>query len=286
MTVPMQVVTTLAELRTARRQLTGSLGLVPTMGALHDGHLSLVRRVRAECDYVAVSIFVNPTQFGPKEDLSKYPRDIPRDLALLEAAGAHLVWTPTPADVYPPNFQTWVEVEGLTLPLEGALRPGHFRGVTTVVAKLFNAFQADRAYFGQKDAQQVAVIRRMALDLNFPTEVIVCPTVREADGLAMSSRNTYLSTEERKAATVLYRSLSAARSAYENGERSAPALRQMVTDIFSAEPLAQLQYFSCADYDSLQEVEQLTGKTLLSMAVFLGKTRLIDNIVLEYHNND
>lgn len=286
MTVPMQVVTTLAELRTARRQLTGSLGLVPTMGALHDGHLSLVRRARAECEHVAVSIFVNPTQFGPKEDLSKYPRDIPRDLALLGAAGAHLVWTPTPADVYPPNFQTWVEVEGLTLPLEGALRPGHFRGVTTVVAKLFNAFQADRAYFGQKDAQQVAVIRRMALDLNFPTEVIVCPTVREADGLAMSSRNTYLSTEERTAATVLYRSLSAARSAYENGERSAGALRQMVTVIFSDEPLAQLQYFSCADYDSLQEVEQLSGKTLLSMAAFLGKTRLIDNIVLEYHNND
>lgn len=281
MSVSMEVVTTLAELRTARRQLTGSLGLVPTMGALHEGHLSLVRRARTECNHVAVSIFVNPTQFGPKEDLSKYPRDIPRDLALLAAEGVNLIWTPTPADVYPPNFQTWVEVEGLTLPLEGALRPGHFRGVTTVVAKLFNAFQADKAYLGQKDAQQVAVIRRMALDLNFPTEVIICPTVREADGLAMSSRNTYLSPEERRVATVLYRSLSAAKSAYEHGERSAGALRQIVSDIFAAEPLAQLQYFSCADYDSLQEVEQLSGKTLLSMAAFLGKTRLIDNIVLE-----
>lgn len=280
MTSSMEVVTTFAELRSARRQLTGSLGLVPTMGALHDGHLSLVRRARTECNHVAVSIFVNPTQFGPNEDLSKYPRDIPRDLALLAAEGVNLIWTPTPADVYPPNFQTWVEVEGLTLPLEGALRPGHFRGVTTVVAKLFNSFQADKAYFGQKDAQQVAVIRRMALDLNFPTEVIVCPTMRETDGLAMSSRNTYLSPEERQAATVLYRSLSAARSAYENGERSAGALRQIVGDIFSTEPLAQMQYFSCADYDSLQEVEQLSGKTLLSMAAFLGKTRLIDNIVL------
>lgn len=281
MGVSMQVVTTLAELRTARRQLTGSLGLVPTMGALHDGHLSLVRRARTECNHVAVSIFVNPTQFGPKEDLSKYPRDIPRDLALLAAEGVNLIWTPTPADVYPPNFQTWVDVEGLTLPLEGALRPGHFRGVTTVVAKLFNAFQADKAYFGQKDAQQVAVIRRMVLDLNFPLEVIVCPTVREADGLAMSSRNVYLNPAERQAATVLYRALSAAKNAYENGERSAGVLRQIVSDAFAAEPLAQIQYFSCADYDSLQEVEQLNDKTLLSMAAFLGKTRLIDNMVLE-----
>lgn len=276
----MQVVTTLAELRAARRQLTGSLGLVPTMGALHDGHISLVRRARTECNHVAVSIFVNPTQFGPKEDLSKYPRDIPRDLALLAAESVDLVWTPNPADVYPPNFQTWVDVEGLTLPLEGALRPGHFRGVTTVVAKLFNAFQAEKAYFGQKDAQQVAVIRRMVLDLNFPLDVIVCPTMREADGLAMSSRNIYLNPAERQAATVLYRALSATKTAYENGERSAGALRQIVSDMFAVEPLAQLQYFSCADYDSLQEVEQLTGKTLLSMAAFLGKTRLIDNMVL------
>lgn len=277
----MQVVTTLAELRAARQPLTGSLGLVPTMGALHEGHLSLVRRARAECAHIAVSIFVNPTQFGPQEDLSKYPRDIPRDLALLQAEGVNLVWTPTPADVYPPNFQTWVEVEGLTLPLEGALRPGHFRGVTTVVAKFFNAFQAQKAYFGQKDAQQAAVIRRMTLDLNFPTEVVICPTVREADGLAMSSRNVYLTPAERIAATALHRALSAAQSAYERGERNADALRQIVTAIFDSEPLTRLQYFSCADYDSLQEVEQIRDKTLLSLAAFLGKTRLIDNIILE-----
>lgn len=281
MTVSMQVVTTLAELRTARKGLVGSLGLVPTMGALHAGHLSLVRRAKKECTHVAVSIFVNPTQFGPKEDLSKYPRDLPRDLALLEAEGVDLVWTPTPADVYPPNFQTWVEVEGLTLPLEGAVRPGHFRGVTTVVAKLFNAFQAEKAFFGQKDAQQAAVIRRMALDLNFPTEIIICPTLREADGLAMSSRNVYLNPEERRAATTLYRALTAAQSAHAQGERSANALRQIVADIFASEPLTQLQYFSCADYESLQEVEEINGKTLLSLAAFLGKTRLIDNVVLE-----
>jgi pantoate--beta-alanine ligase len=277
----MNVVTTLDELRAARKKLEAPLGLVPTMGALHEGHLSLVRRAKTECKSVAVSIFVNPTQFGPQEDLSKYPRDLPRDLALLESVGADLVWTPTPQLMYPPDFQTWVEVEGLTLPLEGAVRPGHFRGVTTVVAKLFNAVGAEKAYFGQKDAQQVAVIRRMALDLNFPTEVIVCPIVREADGLAMSSRNAYLNPDERKAATVLYRALSAAKAAYEQGERSADVLRKIVTDILANEALARLQYISCADYDSLQEVELITGKTLLSMAAFLGKTRLIDNFILE-----
>jgi pantoate--beta-alanine ligase len=251
------------------------------MGALHEGHLSLVRRAKAECGSVAVSIFVNPTQFGPQEDLSKYPRDLPRDLALLEAAGADLVWTPTPEGMYPPGFQTWVQVENLTLPLEGAVRPDHFRGVTTVVAKLFNAVQPEKAYFGQKDAQQAAVIRRMVRDLDFPIEIIVCPTVREADGLAMSSRNLYLNAEERRAATVLYRALSAAKSAHVQGERSAEKLRSTVTEMINQEPLARLQYISCADYDSLQEIEQIDGKTLLSMAVFVGKTRLIDNFILE-----
>ena len=281
MPVSMNVVTTLDALRAARKMLEAPLGLVPTMGALHEGHLSLVRRAKAECKSVVVSIFVNPTQFGPQEDLSKYPRDLPRDLALLESAGADLVWTPTPQVMYPPDFQTWVEVEGLTLPLEGAIRPGHFRGVTTIVAKLFNAVGAEKAYFGQKDAQQAAVIRRMALDLNFPTEVIVCPIVREADGLAMSSRNVYLNPDERKAATVLYRALSAAKTAYEQGERNADALRKIVTDTVAAEALARLQYISCADYDSLREVELITGKALLSMAAFFGKTRLIDNFILE-----
>ena len=205
-----KLVTTLAELRTARRALPEPVGLVPTMGFLHRGHVSLVQRARAECASVAVSIFVNPTQFGPSEDLAKYPRDLPRDLELLEAAGTDLVWTPTPEVMYPVGFQTWVTVDGLTRPLEGEVRPGHFRGVTTVVAKLFNAIEPEKAYFGQKDAQQAAVIRRMASDLNFPIEIIICPTVREPDGLAMSSRNVYLSPEERQAATVLFRSLSAA----------------------------------------------------------------------------
>ena len=280
MTEKMTIVTSLEDLRNARRRFDGPVGLVPTMGYLHAGHLSLVARARQECQQVAVSIFVNPTQFGPNEDLSSYPRDLARDLSLLENAGTDLVWTPTAEIMYPPGFQSWVNVEGLTLPLEGAVRPGHFRGVTTVVAKLFNAVQADKAYFGQKDAQQAAVIRRMAADLNFPVEVIVCPTVREADGLAMSSRNTYLNPDERKAATVLYRSLTEARSLYEGGVRSAQALRQAVSATIASEPLARLQYVSCADYDNLQEQEQMSGRALLSLAVFVGKTRLIDNIIL------
>ena len=201
---PMMVSTSLDELRSARLLLDGTVGFVPTMGYLHEGHVSLARRAHEECDRVVASIFVNPTQFGANEDLSKYPRDLKRDLTLLEAAGVDLVWTPTPEVMYPPNFATWVDVEGLTKPLEGAARPGHFRGVTTVVAKLFNAVQPQKAYFGQKDAQQAAVIRQMTRDLNFPVEIVVCPIIREADGLAMSSRNTYLSPEERQAATILF----------------------------------------------------------------------------------
>ncbi len=269
------------ELRTARDLLPEPVGLVPTMGYLHEGHLSLVRRARDECASLAASIFVNPTQFGANEDLSKYPRDLKSDLRLLEEAGADLVWTPTPEIMYPPGYQTWIEVEGLAQPLEGAVRPGHFRGVTTVVAKLFNAVQPQKAYFGQKDAQQAAVIRRMTRDLDFPIEIVICPTVREKDGLAMSSRNSYLSPEERQAATILFRALSAAHAAHRRGERKAEALRQIVREKVASEPLAQLQYVSCADFDSLQELEDITGKTLLSMAVFMGKTRLIDNFILE-----
>ena len=276
----MMIVSTLDELRSARLLLDRKLGLVPTMGYLHEGHISLARRAKAECDYVVVSIFVNPTQFGPNEDLSKYPRDLERDLHLLEDAGVDLVWTPTPEVMYPPSFQTWVEVEEMTRPLEGVQRPGHFRGVTTVVTKLFNAVQPTKAYFGQKDAQQAAVIRQMTKDLNFPIEIVVCPIVREPDGLAMSSRNVYLDTDQRNAATVLYRSLSAAKAAYEKGERDAENLRQIMKATIASEPLAQMQYVSCADYDTLQELEKITGKTLLSMAVFFGKTRLIDNFVL------
>jgi pantoate--beta-alanine ligase len=278
----MKTVTTLSELRAARPGLPEPVGFVPTMGYLHDGHLSLVRRAKEECASVVASIFVNPTQFGPGEDLSKYPRNLARDLRLLESVGVDLVWTPTPEVMYPSGFQTWVTVDELTKGLEGAMRPGHFRSVTTVVAKLFNAVQPHKAYFGQKDAQQAAVIRRMTKDLDFPVAIVVCPTVREADGLAMSSRNAYLNAEERQAATVLFRALSAAKTAFEEGERDAEKLRQVVRETVASEPLATLQYVSCADYETLQELERVERKALLSMAVFMGKTRLIDNFVLGY----
>lgn len=278
----MRVATELYELRQARCQLANPLGLVPTMGFLHLGHLSLVEAARRENASVAVSIFVNPTQFGPQEDLATYPRDLPRDLNLLEKAGVDLVWTPTPEIMYPEGYQTWVTVERISQPLEGAMRPGHFRGVATVVAKLFNALQPQKAYFGQKDAQQAAVIRRMALDLNFPLDIVICPTVREADGLAMSSRNAYLNHEQRRAAAVLYRSLQQAQALYDSGERNAEALRRVMRQIIEAEPLAKLQYVSCADLLSLQELEgEISGQALLSMAVVIGKTRLIDNLILE-----
>ena len=281
MTRQMMIVSTLDELRTALPLLDHPLGLVPTMGYLHEGHLSLARRAREQCKSVAVSIFVNPTQFGPGEDLSKYPRDLERDLHLLESVGVDLVWTPTPDVMYPPAFQTWVEVQDVTRPLEGAKRPGHFRGVTTVVAKLFNAVQPNAAYFGQKDAQQAAVIRRMTADLNFPIEIVVCPIVREPDGLAMSSRNVYLDPDQRKAATILYAALTAAKAAYDQGERDATKLRDIMQQMLASEPLARMQYVSCADYTTLQELDSVTDKALLSMAVFFGKTRLIDNLVLE-----
>lgn len=276
----LMIVSTLEELRSARSILDEPVGLVPTMGYLHEGHLSLVQRAKEECASVVVSIFVNPTQFGPSEDLTAYPRDMERDLRLLESLGVNLVWTPTPEIMYPGGYQTWVQVEALAEPLEGAMRPGHFRGVATVVAKLFNGVQPARAYFGQKDAQQAAVIRRMARDLNFPLEVVVCPTVREPDGLAMSSRNAYLDPEQRQAATVLYRALSAAQRAYEAGERDAEQLRALMREMLAAEPLAEMQYVSCADYDTLEELETVSGQALLSMAVFVGKTRLIDNFVI------
>ncbi|MBV6402130.1 MAG: Pantothenate synthetase [Anaerolineales bacterium] len=275
----MRTVSTLDELRETRLSFDGTVGLVPTMGFLHDGHLSLIRRARDECQRVIVSIFVNPTQFGPKEDLAKYPRDLERDLRLIEPF-TDLVWTPSAESMYPTGYQTWVEVEAMTRPLEGAMRPGHFKGVTTVVAKLFNAVQPHKAYFGQKDAQQVAVVRRMVRDLNFPIEIVVCPTAREADGLAMSSRNVYLDADQRKAATILFRSLSAAKELYEAGERDAEKIRGKMKDVLASESLAEPQYISCADYDSLEELDVIRGKTLLSMAVFIGKTRLIDNFIL------
>jgi pantoate--beta-alanine ligase len=276
----MKVVESLSDLRRARSDLADPLGLVPTMGFLHEGHLSLVRRAAEGNPSVAVSIFVNPTQFGPNEDLESYPRDLDRDLGLLEAEGVDLVWTPTPDDVYPEGFQTWVTVDDLTQVLEGAHRPGHFRGVTTVVAKLFLAFQPQRAYFGQKDAQQAVVIRRMTKDLNIPVEIVVCPIVREADGLALSSRNTYLNPAERHAATVLSRSLAAAADSYASGTRHAVALRRILEETLAAEPLADVEYVSVANPDTLHELDGEADLALMSMAVRVGKTRLIDNWLL------
>ena len=276
----MHVVETVAEVRRIRGELEGTWGLVPTMGYLHEGHLSLVRRARAENDRVGVSIFVNPTQFGPNEDLDSYPRDLERDLRLLRELEVDLVWTPPVEEVYPPGYQTYVIVEEVTKPLEGAARPGHFRGVATVVAKLFNVFQPDRAYFGQKDAQQVVVIQQMVRDLNFPVEIVVCPTVREPDGLAMSSRNAYLTPEQRAAAPVLYRALCAARDAWLAGEHEGERLRQIMRSVLDAEPLARTEYVSAADPHTLQELGDASRGVLLSMAVRIGRARLIDNIRL------
>jgi pantoate--beta-alanine ligase len=276
----MKVVVSLDALRAARASLPDPLGLVPTMGFLHEGHLSLARRARAECASVAASIFVNPTQFAPTEDLSSYPRDLDRDLEMLEAEGVDLVWTPTEEEMYPAGFQTWVTVEALTRFLEGAHRPGHFRGVTTVVAKLFNAFQPQRAYFGQKDAQQAVVIRRMALDMVYPLQVIVCPTVRESDGLAMSSRNSYFDPQQRQAAVVLFQALSRAAEAFDSGERQADKLRQLMTETLAGEKLARSEYVSVAHPDTLEELSGSIERALLSMAVFIGKVRLIDNMLV------
>jgi len=275
----MQVIETVAEFRAARAGL-GDLGLVPTMGYLHEGHLSLVARARAECATVAVSIFVNPTQFGPNEDLARYPRDLPRDLGLLEAAGVDLVFAPPPAEVYPPGFDTVVEVRGVTDVLEGAVRPGHFAGVATVVAKLFSVVQPTRAYFGQKDAQQSVVIKKLVRDLNLPVEVVIAPTVREADGLALSSRNSYLTREQRAAAPQIHRALSAAKARFEAGERNAEALRDAMRAVIAAQPLMSLDYVSVADADTLRELAVVETRALASMAVRLGTTRLIDNLVL------
>ncbi len=260
--------------------MEGTFGLVPTMGALHAGHCSLVERARKECRHVGVSIFVNPTQFSPGEDFEKYPRRIQTDLDLLENMRVDVVWLPTLEEIYPQGFQTWVIVDELTKPLEGKSRPGHFRGVNTIVTKLFNSFLPDKAYFGQKDAQQVAVLKRMAKDLNFPVELIVCPTVREADGLALSSRNAYLSSAERQAAAVLFRALNAARREYEKGERNADALREVMRSEIKSEPLAYEEYVSAADPETLNELRKVDGNILLSLAVRIGETRLIDNLLI------
>ena len=276
----MKVVTTIDELWQLRQQLPAPVGFVPTMGYLHEGHLSLVRHARGENAAVIVSIFVNPAQFGPREDYKNYPRDIRRDLALLEKGGTDIVFLPETAEMYPEHFSSWVEVAGITERLEGTLRPGHFRGVTTVVAKLFNIVMPDAAYFGQKDAQQAAVIRKMVADLNMNLKVVTLPTIRESDGLAMSSRNTYLNPEQRRAATILYRALTLAERLFNQGERSADAIRGEMLNLLRQEPLASVDYVSIADNDTLEELRTVQTPALVSIAVKIGTTRLIDNIVL------
>jgi pantoate--beta-alanine ligase len=276
----MRVISTIAETRAALRELPRPHGLVPTMGYLHEGHLSLARQARRDNASVSASIFVNPAQFGPSEDFTTYPRNEERDLALLEEAGTDLVYMPPVEVVYPPGFDTYVTVGALTEPLEGSARPGHFRGVATVVAKLFNVIQPDRAYFGQKDAQQALVITKMAHDLDFPVEVVVMPTIRESDGLALSSRNVYLSPTEREAALSLSRALKTAERLHAGGERDAGIIRAAISLILEDEPLAKPEYVSVADHRTLLELERIDGPALVSLAVRVGRTRLIDNVVL------
>lgn len=275
-----------ATIREARAACCGArangirLGLVPTMGALHEGHLSLVRAAKAQSRVVAVSIFVNPTQFGPTEDLAKYPRQFERDCQLLEKEGADILFAPSIEEMYPKSQTTWVTVEGLSEKLDGKSRPGHFRGVTTVVSKLFHIIEPDLAFFGQKDAAQVAVIRRMVRDLNFAVEIVVCPIVREPDGLAMSSRNAYLSPDERRHALVLSRSLQRVQEEFRAGEVGAAKLVAAARENFAREPQVRLDYFEIVDPDTLDPVERITGTTLVAVAAYVGTTRLIDNVVL------
>jgi len=277
----MQVVKTIPDIRALRQKLSGTVGFVPTMGFLHEGHLALVKRARAENSTAIVSIYVNPTQFGPREDFGAYPRDLNRDLELLREGGVDIVFVPSDDEMYPPEFSSWVDVEKVTERLEGASRPGHFRGVATVVAKLFNIVQPTRAYFGQKDAQQVVVIKRMVVDLNMNLEVVVVPTVREGDGLAMSSRNIYLGPKERQAATILFKALTLARQLGRGGEKDAEKIRRQMTSLIQKEPLAQIDYVSIADAETLEELDLLDRPAVASLAVRIGKTRLIDNMPLE-----
>ncbi len=277
----MKIIETIGDMKKLRQQLTEPIGFVPTMGYLHEGHLALVRRARAENPSVVVSIFVNPTQFGPQEDFNSYPCDTKRDLSLLDKEGTDVVFMPSVAEIYPRQFSSWVELGRVTERLEGASRPSHFRGVTTVCAKLFNIVQPTRAYFGQKDAQQAVVIKKMVADLNMNLEIITLPTVREPDGLAMSSRNTYLNSEERRAATVLYQALSLAQKLWSQGEKDAQRLRQEMIGLIQKQPLASIDYVSVANAETLDELDTVNPPALVSLAVKIGKTRLIDNIVLE-----
>jgi pantoate--beta-alanine ligase len=264
----------------AARAAGKTIGFVPTMGALHEGHLSLVRAAKAQTDVVVVSIFVNPTQFGPNEDFEKYPRTLKRDRELLESEGVDFLFAPLVPEIYPEGAATYVTVEGMSERLDGASRPGHFRGVTTVVSKLFNIIEPDRAFFGQKDAAQVAIIRRMACDLKVPVEIVVCPIVREADGLAMSSRNAYLNSEERKRALILRRSLLRAQEIFDGGARDPRTMIEAAKKIFSEEPSVRLDYFQIVDPDTLEDLNTVSGPAVVAVAAYLGTTRLIDNLVL------
>jgi pantoate--beta-alanine ligase len=267
--------------RKVRRELDKTIGLVPTMGALHEGHLSLVREARRMCDVVIVSVFVNPKQFAPHEDFSRYPRDLTKDTMALSDYNVDYIFAPPPEEIYPKGFSTFVEVERLSEQLEGASRPGHFRGVATVLTILFNIVRADFAYFGQKDAQQTLVVKRLVRDLAFDTEIVVLPTVREESGLALSSRNAYLDAEERRAAAILYRALSHAEAAYGEGERSGKKLTDIVRADIEAEPRAELEYASVNDADTLERLDRLDDRpVLIAVAARIGKTRLIDNIIL------
>jgi pantoate--beta-alanine ligase len=276
----MQIARTVTEMKVLRMKSLGSVGFVPTMGYLHEGHMALVKQARAENSVVVASIFVNPTQFGPTEDFKTYPRNTERDLAMLRKARTDIVFIPSVEEIYPEGFNSWVEVEKITDRLEGSCRPGHFKGVTTIVAKLFNIVEPTRAYFGQKDAQQALVIKKMVADLNMNLEVIVAPTVRESDGLAMSSRNVYLNSKERQAATVLFKALTLTQNLCGKGERNAEHIRQEMTSFISKEPLAKIEYVSIADAKTLEELAEINEPALVSLAVRVGKTRLIDNILL------
>ncbi|MCL0093260.1 pantoate--beta-alanine ligase [Dehalococcoidia bacterium] len=276
----MKVALTIPAMKEIRGELPEPVGFVPTMGYLHEGHLSLVRRARGENRSVAVSIFVNPTQFGPQEDFETYPRDTERDLTLLRGEGTDVVFLPEAEEMYPADFNSWIVVEGMTEMLEGASRPGHFRGVATIVAKLLNIVEPNRAYFGQKDAQQALVIKKMVADLNMNPRIIVAPTVREPDGLAMSSRNIYLNPEERQAALVLWKSLSLAQQLRSGGEKSADRIRRQMIALIEGEPGARIDYVSIADPGSLRELDEIDSPALVSLAVWIGKTRLIDNVIL------
>ena len=277
----MKVVEEIDDMRRLRQQLAEPVGFVPTMGYLHEGHLALVRQAKTENQSVVVSIFVNPTQFGPQEDYKKYPRDHELDLSILENEKTNIVFMPSVAEMYPAQFNSWVEIGKVTERLEGASRPTHFRGVTTVVAKLFNIIQPAKAYFGQKDAQQLIVIKKMVADLNMNLEIVAVPTVREPDGLAISSRNIYLNSEQRQAATVLYQALTLAEKLWSQGEKDAERIRQEMVALIQKQPLADIDYVSIADNETLDELDTVNPPALVSLAVRIGKTRLIDNVVLE-----